>query len=438
VRVTYFGQACTLIEVGGRKILTDPWLTEGAYFGTWFHTHVLADAGVTPDRFSKDIDYLFLSHEHEDHVDPETLRHFSPHVPVLICKFPTPRFRHYLESLGLRNIREISSGQEAKLGSGLSVTIFSTAEYTNDAALLVEGDGCRLLNETDCKLSYSDLQRIGEKGVDVGFYMFSGANWYPMMYDYPPDIQKDLVQRRRRSLLRSLVQRVKLTKPRVAVPAAGPCTVLDPELLWLNSDDRGIFIDPAEAMDVLNTANLGVEPLYMTACDIWDSRSGIERRASEVFRMPRQDYIRAVSKRMAPQIRADQAAQSPAGGDLPERLVNHFNALVSAQTPAIRQRINAKLALVITGCRSGAWTIDFTSAGPEYVREGLASDWTYKIEAEDKLLYPFLTGRQRFFEHLLLSLRVRLARRPDEYNEPLYHFLYDPDPERLHNWYASH
>src|SRR4030095_523681 len=157
VRVSYFGQACTLIEVGGTKILTDPWLTEGAYFGTWFHTHLLADAGVTPDCFSKDVDYLFLSHEHEDHVDPETLRHFPPQVPVLICKFPTPRFRHYLESLGLRNIRDIASSQETNLASGVSVTIFGTAEYTNDAALLVEGDGCRLLNETDCKLSYLDL-----------------------------------------------------------------------------------------------------------------------------------------------------------------------------------------------------------------------------------------------------------------------------------------
>ena len=154
--------------------------------------------------------------------------------------------------------------------------------------------------------------------------------------------------------------------------------------------------------------------------------------------MPRQDYVRGASERMTPQIRADQAEQPPAGGDLPERLINYYNTLVSAQTPAIRQRINGKIALVITGRQSGAWTIDFTSTGPEYVREGLASDWMYKIEAEDKLLYPFLTGQQRFFEHLLLSLRVRLARRPDEYNEPLYHFLYDPNPERLHNWYASH
>ena len=159
----------------------------------------LLKLGLLQRRFPKDVDYLFLSHEHEDHVDPETLRHFPPHVPVLICKFPTPRFRHYLESLGLRNIREIPSGQETNLASGVSVTIFGTAEYTNDAALLVEGDGCRLLNETDCKLSYLDLERIGQRGIDIGFYMFSGANWYPMMYDYQEDVQRDLVQRRRRS-----------------------------------------------------------------------------------------------------------------------------------------------------------------------------------------------------------------------------------------------
>src|SRR5262249_40936517 len=302
--------------------------------GTWFHTHVLADAGMTPDLFPKDIDYLFLSHEHEDHVDPETLRHFPLHVPVLICKFPTPRFRHYLESLGLTNIREIPSGQETNLASGVAVTIFGTAEYTNDAALLVEGDGCRLLNETDCKLSYVDLERIGQKGIDIGFYMFSGANWYPMMYDYPCHVQKDLVKRRRRSLLKSFVQRIKLTKPRVAVPAAGPCTVLDPKLLWLNSHDRGIFIDPEEAVAILKTAKLGVEPLYMAATDVWNVCSGIEHRAPEGFRVPRQDYIREASQLRAPKICADEAALPAAGSDLPERLAKHFNALVSAQTLA--------------------------------------------------------------------------------------------------------
>jgi UDP-MurNAc hydroxylase len=437
MRVTYYGQACTLIEAGGVKILTDPWLTEGAYQGTWFHTHILADAGVTPESFRKDIDYLFLSHEHQDHLDVATLRKFPRDISVLVCRFPTPKFHQYLQQLGFTNIREVSSGEALSLGEGVSATIFGTAEYTNDSAILVEHNGVRVFNETDCKLSYDDLQRVGDLGIDIGFYMFSGANWYPMLYDYPDDVMLELVRRRRRSLLRSFVQRVKVTKPRFAVPAAGPCTVLDPKMLWLNSEERGIFIDPELAVRELKQANLPSEPLYMACIDVWDSDTGLESHAPSSFRAPRHDYISAASERMTPSIAAARAAEPAAHQDLPELLPRYFNELVRAQTPLTRKRINAKLALAVQGARGGQWTVDFTADGPECVREGLLPDWNYKIEVEDKLISPFVTGDEPFFEDLLLSLRMRTFRRPDEYNEPLYHFLYEPDPEKLHNWYAT-
>jgi UDP-MurNAc hydroxylase len=437
MRVTYYGQACTLTEAGGLKILTDPWLTEGAYQGTWFHTHILADAGITPESFPKDIDYLFLSHEHHDHCDPSTLKHFRSDLPILICRFATPKFRNYLQSLGFTDIRELASGEKTSLGEDLSVTIFGTVEYTNDSAILIEHAGIRVFNETDCKLAFDDLQKLGSQGIDIGFYMFSGANWYPMLYDYPEPQMLDLVQRRRKSLLRSFVQRVKLTKPRVAVPAAGPCTVLAPEMLWLNDERRGIFIDPALAVEDLKRANLSSQPLYMAASDVWDSSTGYEPHAPASFRIPRNDYICAASERMAPAIAAARAEEPAAHPDLPNLLAHHFNALLAAQTGVVRQHINAKLALSVSGPRGGDWTVDFTAPGPNFVQEGISSDWTYKIEVEDKLLSPFLTGEEIFFEDLLLSLRFRCARRPDEFNEPLYHFLYEPDPEKLHNWYAN-
>lgn len=435
MRVTYFGQACILVEVGGRRILTDPWLTEGAYSGTWFHTHLLSDAGVTPETFPTDIDYLFLSHEHEDHVDPASLKRLPATIPVLICKFPTPRFRRYVESLGFHNIIELTPWTKRDF-DGFSAWVFRTAEYTDDAALLIEGDGCKVFNETDCKLRYNDLEQIGLMGIDIGFYMFSGANWYPMMYEYPQNVQKDLVRWRRSVLLKNFVQRVKLTKPRLAVPAAGPCTVLHPDLLWLNSDDLGIFIDPQQAVDALANACVPAEALYMAATDVWDSRSGFEARSPALFRQPRESYVRESSARLARQIYEREAAEPRADSDLPRRLADHFNTLLAAQSEATRRLIKAKVAFVVKGPNGGKWTVDFNAPGPEYVFEGLMPDWSYKIEVEDKLLYPFLTGRERFFEHLLLSMRVRLARRPDQYNEPLYHFFYDPDPEKLHNWYA--
>lgn len=437
MRVTYYGQACTLTEAGGLKILTDPWLTEGAYFGTWFHTHILADAGITPETFPKDIDYLFLSHEHHDHMDVTALKHFRADIPILICRFPSTKFRNYLASFGFTNIRELLSGEPLDLGNGVSVTIFGTAEYTNDSAILIEHDGVRLFNETDCKLVYPDLQELGRLGIDIGFYMFSGANWYPMMYDYQPDTMLELVRRRRKSLLDSFVQRVRLTRPRFAVPAAGPCTVLDPDLLWLNEESRGIFIDPALAVIAVRDANLPSEALYMAATDVWNNETGFEPHAPQSFRAPRQEYLRDAAERIAPSFAATRAGEPPAHPNLDSHLVQHFNNLVAAQSQLVRDRIGAKLALAITGKQSAEWTIDFTTTGPEFIRAGIVPDWTYKIEVEDKLISPFVTGAEPFFEDLLLSLRFRCARRPDRFNEPLYHFLYDPDPERLHNWYAN-
>jgi UDP-MurNAc hydroxylase len=426
-----------LVEAAGKKVLTDPWLTEGAYFGSWFHTHILADAGITPETFPTEVDYIFLSHEHQDHVDPATLCHFSRNTPLLIAKFNTNKFRHYLHSVGFRNIIELPSRDSIELAENFKATVFETAEYTNDSALLLETENCRLFNETDCKLSYADLQVIGQKGIDIGFYMFSGANWYPVMYDYSDEVQEKIVRHRRQALLRSFVQRVKVTKPKIAVPAAGPCTILEPERLWLNSQARGIFIDPEEAIQCLRQSNSPALPMYMAATDVWDSDKGFDFRAPPAFRAPREQYIREASERMRRHIEAGRSAEPGATAALPELFVTHFNELIAAQTPLVRARINAKVGFVVDGPHGGSWTLDFCALGPNYVYDRLVDDWNYKIEIEDKLLFPFLTNKVPFFEDLLLSFRVRCARRPDEYNEALYHFLYEPDPEKLHNWYAQ-
>jgi hypothetical protein len=208
-------------------------------------------------------------------------------------------------------------------------------------------------------------------------------------------------------------------------------------MLWLNSEERGIFIDPEVAVRELRAAQLPCKPLYMAATDVWDSRTGFQPCAPAAFREPRPDYIQSAAERMAPAIKAARASEPPAHSDLPQLINQHFNTLVGAQTSEVRKRINAKLALAVRGPRGGQWTVDFAAPGPQYVREGLSPDWTYKIEVEDKLLSPFMTGEEPFFEDLLLSLRFSSSRRPDQYNEPLYHFLYEPDPEKLDNWYAT-
>src|SRR3569623_2782572 len=112
-----------------------------------------------------------------------------------------------------------------------------------------------------------------------------------MLYGYPAEQMTPLVERRRASLLKSLVARVKLTKPRFAVPSAGPCTILEPEYAFLNAPEHGIFIDPLLGAAALERASLPARPTVMTATDAWTPERGLELRSPAQFREPRTAYL---------------------------------------------------------------------------------------------------------------------------------------------------
>src|SRR4029077_20638833 len=97
MRVTGLGHASALIETAYGSILTDPWVNP-AYFGSWF---------PFPDNSQLDwetigrADYLFVSHLHRDHFDPEHLRRFvSKDATVLLPAFPTSAMEDALRGLG--------------------------------------------------------------------------------------------------------------------------------------------------------------------------------------------------------------------------------------------------------------------------------------------------------------------------------------------------
>lgn len=70
--VTWLGHACFLIRLGGRTLLTDPYLTRRASPFAWFGPERLAGPSLPPERLPP-IDVLLLSHNHYDHLDLRAL-----------------------------------------------------------------------------------------------------------------------------------------------------------------------------------------------------------------------------------------------------------------------------------------------------------------------------------------------------------------------------
>ncbi|HEY0858136.1 MAG TPA: MBL fold metallo-hydrolase [Albitalea sp.] len=115
VRVRYFGHASLLIEGAGATILTDPSL---GY-----------DTGGGIERFSFQdlppiIDYVLITHNHQDHVIFESLlqlRHKVRHVVVPKCNGGTvqdPSLRLALEAIGFESVIELDELQVLKLAGG--------------------------------------------------------------------------------------------------------------------------------------------------------------------------------------------------------------------------------------------------------------------------------------------------------------------------------
>ncbi|MEZ5249660.1 MAG: hypothetical protein R2713_10730 [Ilumatobacteraceae bacterium] len=111
----------------------------------------------------------------------------------------------------------------------------------------------RLVNQNDCRTS--DLVALRAHGpVDLHWIQYSGAIWYPMVYEETPETMRELVDLKVESQLTRAMRYVEAVGARATVPSAGPPAFLDPELFGLNridGDELNIFPDQRVFMDRL-------------------------------------------------------------------------------------------------------------------------------------------------------------------------------------------
>ncbi|MGH9102907.1 MAG: Rieske 2Fe-2S domain-containing protein [Acidimicrobiales bacterium] len=237
MRITTIGHAGLLVEAGGARILCDPWFNP-AYLASWFPFP--RNDGLDLDVLARP-DYLYVSHLHRDHFDPAFLsEHVDPSTTILLPDYPLDLMEREMRRLGFRSFLRTKDGVPEVLGD-LTLTVVALGAPTDgpigDSALLVEDGSGRILNLNDARPT--DLGPFLAGGpIDVLFLQTSGAIWYPMVYDFPPEKMAALGARKREAGLERAERLVDLLDPAVTVSFAGPPCFLDDELFHLNDLDR--------------------------------------------------------------------------------------------------------------------------------------------------------------------------------------------------------
>ena len=253
MRVTGLGHASVLIETEFGSVLTDPWVNP-AYFGSWFPFP--DNSQLDWDTFG-DVDYLFVSHLHRDHFDPEHLeRYVSKKATVLLPNYPTSELEDQLRELGFSSFVRTRNDEVIDL-DGLQVMINSLISPTDgpigDSSLWLSDGRHTLLNQNDARPS--DLTSFTKLGhVDAHLLQFSGAIWFPMVYDLPKRAKQALgATKRERQFDRSL-RYIDDLQASYVFPTAGPPCFLDEELWGFNDifgDESNIFPDQKVYLDWL-------------------------------------------------------------------------------------------------------------------------------------------------------------------------------------------
>ena len=443
MRITGLGHASVLIETAHGSILTDPWVNP-AYFGSWFPFP--DNSELDWDRFGQ-ADYLFVSHLHRDHFDPEQLRKYvSKKATVLLPEFPTSELEDALRACGFTSFLTPPSGEVVDV-DGLQVMIHSLTSPTDgpigDSSLWVHDGEQRVLNQNDARPS--SLEAFTELGpIDGYLVQFSGAIWFPMVYELPARAKQALGLTKRERQFDRTLRYIEEAGARFVFPSAGPPCFLDEELWGFNDifgDESNIFPDQSVYLDWLaehgHPEGRLLLPGTVAALDRPDCPVSHPYDPAVVFG-DKAGYLRRMQARRLPEVAAARAGWAHPEIDILAELTEWFTPLL-AEAEHMAAGIDGGIRLTCEDAERGDVDVllDFVA------RE-------VRAYSGEKVRYRFRTRRayveQLIHEHeidwvnsLFLSCRFS-AHRIGPYNEFIYVFFKCLSEERLNyaeGWFAE-
>ena len=241
MKITKLGSATVIIDTGEVKILTDPWLVDGAYYGSWCNYPPIPIKQIN----FKQIDFIYVSHIHPDHFDIKTFEYIPKDIPVLIHSFEKKFLKANIERIGFKAI-ELLNGESFQLSNQSSITIFACdncdpslcghmfgcipsnikGSMQLDTLAVIKNEKYTLVNTNDCSIEIAknalSIIKMNNPSIDIALVGYSPASLYPhCMMNYTQEQMKNGMNSAIKSGLNRGIKAVNILKPKFFMPFAG-------------------------------------------------------------------------------------------------------------------------------------------------------------------------------------------------------------------------
>lgn len=446
MRITGLGHAGMYIETAGGSILCDPWV-KPAFYGSWFPFP--DNRALDWERYGK-ADFLYVSHRHRDHFDPWLLETYVPKdIEVLLPDYPTDDLERDLRALGYDNITYTQAGQVIERGPlRLMITPLRAPSDgpIGDSSLSIDDGTASILNQNDSHpLDLDTLLSFSKP--EAYFTQFSGAIWWPMVYDLPLEAKQNFAHLKREAQhKRAMFYIDKVDAPHV-FPMAGPPMFLDDELFDFNGlgrgDGVGIFTDQAQFIERMreeSPAHTGHVFIPGTVVDLDGGELTVTQTLytqNEIDRMfaDKWGYLEEQRASRQQELADEVASRAPVlpPDEMLAALKEWWEPLLR-RGRTIRNGIGGPVRFTIGELDM---VVDFPKAK---LREYAGEETTYWFRIPPDLVSTNIADREIDWSNsIFLSCRFR-AGRVGKFNEFIYTFLKCLSRDRIEyveNWYAA-
>ncbi len=317
MKIEFINHACIRVETAGRNLLCDPWLEGRILNDSW---NLLSASA--PVDFSQ-IDYIWISHEHPDHLHFPSLKKIpdedKQRIKVLTQKHGSSRVADAISKMGFKFVVELPLMQWIPLAPGLEVYCASIG--MTDSCLAVRSEGRTIFNLNDCIVNDKTLRFLKSKigKIDFLFMQFSFAIWAGNESDEIGEATRKI---------RQLKIANEIFQPEFNVPFASFSYFCNEENKRMNS-----WANTPEKVLALGIPGLN----FMYPGDLWDSTVGTfeSQRAVERYNRDRAN------------IKIDPTPATKSLGDV-EKAAAKFLSDFKASVPAMLVRRCDPLAIFIT------------------------------------------------------------------------------------------
>ena len=432
MKITSLGHAGLFIETRYGSVLCDPWFNP-AYFASWFPFPSNEDIDL--EKIGRP-DYLYVSHLHRDHFDAQFLReHVSKEAAVILPDFPLDLMEREYRDLGFTDFIRTKNFEPLEI-DGLRFVTASLVAPTDgplgDSGLIVDDGETRIFDQNDSRPV--DLETLTGLGpFDAHFLQFSGAIWFPMVYDMPEKAKRALSVKKRANQLSRALRYARQIDASFVVPSAGPPCFLDDDLYHVNDLDR----DPA---NIFPDQRVFLE--FMREHGMDNGRSVIpgsvirlEKGACAVEHPLPDDQVQAIFTEKRSYLEDYKARKQPlidaVKANLPRGEVEILPALKEWFEPLLEQAdlncvgINGRVLLDLEREKI---VLDFQQ---RLVHEYNDETCDYRFRIDPALVeHQILNHEEDWVNGLFLSCRFE-AKRRGAYNEYVYNFFKVLSPDRL-------